>query len=170
MAVIPALGRLWQDRRWVVQGQLGLHNFASKIKPNQTNPKHKIIKTTELMGREKGRGDRQQTWWNRAQLAAHPRSLQILWTLCLEIFMMKGSVNSPGEFSSGWVIIQLINKQAEDPDTFKGHQAEKNSDMYLVHTLNTKVGFTFTEDKILMHVTTKENSGKCVKYQKNKNQ
>lgn len=38
--------------------------------------------------------------------------------------------------------------------------------MYLVHTLNTKVGFTFTEDKILMNVTTKENSGKCVKYQK----
>lgn len=33
-----------------------LCNFASKIKPNQTNPKHKIIKTNELMGREKGRG------------------------------------------------------------------------------------------------------------------
>lgn len=40
----------------------GLCNFASKIKPNQTNPKHRIIKTNELMGREKGRGDRQQTW------------------------------------------------------------------------------------------------------------
>lgn len=61
------------------------------------------------------------------------------------------------------------NKQAEDPDTFKGHQTEKNSDMYLVHTLNTKVGFTSTEDKILMNVNTKENSGKC-QIAKNKNQ